>query len=174
MRHLLAVSSVVATVGFVAGLGAQHHAPVPRQHSSHVAVAHELDHTKVTHRFQLYHDGGTIEVSVKDARDHVTLEAIRQHLAAFGRDAHGPEHVMQTHDATRTHVRPAGHDEAHAGMAALSHLKEKISSTYSETDRGARVLLETTDHQSLTAIHAFLKSQIQHHRTGDSDAIRKR
>ena len=173
MRHLLAGSSVVAAVGFVA-VGAQHHAPVPRQHAPHTAVAHELDHTKAIHRFQLFQDGGAIEVSVKDTKDHAALEAIRQHLAAFGRDAHGPGHATQAHDATRTHIRPAGHDEAHARIGALSHLEEKISYKYSETDRGARVLIQTTDHEALTAIHAFLKAQIQHHRTGDSDTIRKR
>ena len=173
MRHVLAVSSVVAGVGFVA-VGGQHHAQVLRQHAPLAAVTHDLDHTKATHRFQLYQDGGAIEVSVKDIKDDATRDAIRQHLAAFDRDAHGQGHAAQTHDATRAHVRPAGHDEAHARMAALSHLKEKISYTYVETDRGARVLIQTTDPEALIAVHAFLKAQIQHHRTGDSDTIRKR
>ena len=173
MKHFLAVSSVVAVVGVVAA-GAQHHAQAPRQHAPHAAVAHQLDHSKATHRFHLYQDGGAIEVSVKDTKDVATLSAIREHLAALGRAPHAPGHTSQTHDVNRAHVRPANHDAAHAGMADLSHLKDKVSFTYSETNRGGRVLIQTTDAEALGAVHVFLKQQIQHHKTGDSDAIRKR
>ena len=173
MKLLLAASSVIAVVGVVA-VGAQHHAQAPRQHAPHAAVAHELDHTKATHRFHLYQDGGEIEVSVKDTKDRATLEAVRQHLATLGRAPHGPGHTPQTHDVTRAHERPANHDAAHTGMASLSQLKDKVSYTYTETNRGGRVLIQTTDAEALAAVHAFLKQQIQHHKTGDSDAIRKR
>ena len=170
MKLLLVASSVVALIGVVA-VGAQHHAQAPRQHAQHAAVAHELDHSKVTHRFDLYQDGGAIEVSVKDAKDHATLEAVRQHLATLGREPHGPGHPTQAHDASRAHVRPAGHDAAHAVMALP---KENVTYAYSETDHGGRVLVQTTDAEALAAVHTFLKQQIQHHKTGDSDAIRKR
>ena len=37
-----------------------------------------------------------------------------------------------------------------------------------------RVLIQATSHEALGAVHAFLKQQIQSHKTGDSDTIRKR
>jgi hypothetical protein len=173
MKHLVAALSVVAVIGVV-GVAAQHHAQVARQHAPHATVAHELDHTKVTHHFHLYQNGGAIEVSVADSKDHATLEAVRQHLSGLGRAPHGQDHAPQAHAATTAHGQAAAHDAAHTSMTGLSHLKEKVAYTYSETDRGGRVLIETTDPEALTAVHTFLKQQIQHHKTGDPETIRRR
>jgi len=59
-------------------------------------------------------------------------------------------------------------------MSDLPDFEGKVSYSYSETDRGGRLLIQTADPEALTAVHAFLRQQIQQHKTGDPDTIRKR
>jgi hypothetical protein len=173
MRHVLAVTSALAVAGAVV-VGAQHHAQIARQHGAHGAVTHSTDHNKATHRIRLYQDGGAIEVAVADAKDQLTLEAVRQHLSSFGSEPHGAGHAAPAHDAARAHVRPQGHDASHAGVADLTRVKDKLTYTYSDTDRGGRVTIHTTDTEALTAVHIFLKQLIEQHKTGDATTIHKR
>jgi hypothetical protein len=59
------------------------------------------------------------------------------------------------------------HDRGLPGTAEMARLKDAISYHYEQTDRGAQVRIATSDPAALEAIHAFLRAQIEDHRTGD-------
>lgn len=59
------------------------------------------------------------------------------------------------------------HDRVLPGVPEMTRLKDAISYRYEETDRGARVRITTADPVALEAVHAFLRSQIEDHQTGD-------
>jgi hypothetical protein len=139
-------------------------------HDHHAQMNHRgaqvmgFDQDKTTHHFLLFHDGGAIDVSVKDAADKVNLDAIRAHLpqiaTKFGQGDFGA---------------PA---EVHAtevpGTKDLAALKAKVAWKYVETAKGGRVDIVTTDPAALSAVHAFLKYQIEDHKTGDAVTVVRR
>ena len=53
-------------------------------------------------------------------------------------------------------------------------LKEQIVYRYTETPKGGRVDITTTDPAALTAVHDFLKYQITEHQTGDAKTVSRR
>ena len=59
------------------------------------------------------------------------------------------------------------HDRVLPGTAEMARLKGAISYRYEQTDRGAQVRIATSDPAALEAVHAFLRAQIEDHRTGD-------
>lgn len=54
------------------------------------------------------------------------------------------------------------------GTADMARLRDQIRYTYKETPRGGRVDIVTTDRAALAALHAFLRFQIEDHKTGDA------
>jgi hypothetical protein len=52
-------------------------------------------------------------------------------------------------------------------------LKSTITYEAENTERGAQLRITTRDAEALTAIHSFLRFQIQDHQTGDSLEIQK-
>lgn len=124
-----------------------------------------FDQQKTTHHFLLYEDGGAIDVSVKDKADKVNLDAIRAHLPHIARlFAEGNfEAPMLVHD--RKDV---------PGTKDLARLKARVKYAYVETPAGGRVDIVTTDTDTLSAVHAFLKYQIEDHQTGDKVVAVKR
>ena len=50
----------------------------------------------------------------------------------------------------------------------MKQLKSKITYEAENTGRGAQLRITTHDAEALTAIHNFLRFQIQDHQTGDS------
>ena len=52
--------------------------------------------------------------------------------------------------------------------------KDRIRWTYEDTEAGGRIVVATADAEVLTAIHEFLRFQIEDHRTGDSPDVTKK
>jgi hypothetical protein len=58
-------------------------------------------------------------------------------------------------------------------VETMNQLKSKITYEAENTVRGAQLRIITHDAQALTAIHSFLRFQIQDHQTGDSLEVKK-
>jgi len=124
-----------------------------------------FDQQKTTHHFLLYEDGGAIDVSVKDAANTTDRDAIRSHLP----------HIAHLFGAGDFEAPMLVHDKKDVpGTKDLARLKDKIKYTYVETPAGGRVDIVTTDPDAIAAVHAFLKFQIDDHKTGDKKAPVKR
>jgi len=141
------------------------------EHDPHAATNHRggmvmgFDQAKTTHHFYLYEDGGAIDVSANDDADVKDRDAIRAHLPhiamMFGQgNFDAPMMVHGRKDVP--------------GTAAMTALKDKIAYKYTETAKGGRVDITTTDETALGAVHKFLRFQIADHRTGDQTTVGKR
>jgi hypothetical protein len=136
-----------------------HHADVDK----HGAEAMGFDQQKTTHRFQLTRDGGVIRVVAKDAADTASIEQIRMHLSHQARmfangDFAAPQHTHGT-------VPP--------GVPVMIKLKDTITYNYASLPDGAELRLRTANVQALSAIHQFLKFQIEDHETGDPESLQQ-
>ena len=117
--------------------------------------------TKTTHHFTLLGDGGAIQVEANDAADTESRERIREHLAQVAKsfaagDFSKPKEV---------------HAQVPPGIETMRRLRASIRFEYSETERGGRVRITTADAEALTAVHAFLRFQIEDHQTGDPTEV---
>ena len=131
----------------------------------HAASVMGFDQERTTHHFLLFTDGGAIDVSVNDPSDAANREAIRSHLphiaAMFGTgDFNAP---MLVHDSANV-----------PGTRIMTARRKTIRYQYVETPRGGRVNIVTTDRDALDAVHAFLRFQIDEHKTGDPTTVRPR
>ena len=63
------------------------------------------------------------------------------------------------------------HDTVPPGVPVMKELSGKINYKFEETPSGGRVVISTGDKEALAAIHAFLRFQIEEHRTGDSTVV---
>ena len=169
-RTLRFLSIVIPSLALATGVAAQQTTTAP--HPQHPAAQHQGTHSgmdfdvdKTIHHFVLYEDGGAIDVGVKDKADKKNTDAVRAHLkeaaTMFGQGHfEAPEAV---------HAPASVH-----GVESLVKFKDKIKYTYSETPLGGRVDILTTDKDALAAVHAFLKFQIDEHKTGDNATPAKR
>jgi hypothetical protein len=141
-------------------------------HAQHMAAAgSEIDqrgdrvmgfeHTRTTHHFLLVRDGGAIQVEVNDPKDAESLGQIRAHLSQVASAFSGGDYSM-----TGT-----VHGRILPGVPEMARLKDSISYRYEETERGARVRITAAEPQALDAVHAFLRAQIEDHRTGDPSTV---
>ncbi len=146
-------------------LGAQQ----PHQHQQGMVHSPDMvmgfDQDKTTHHFFLYDDGGVIDVSVKDPADAKNLAGIRAHLSML------PDRFNAGDFSQPFEVHP---DKTVEGAAEMARLKDAIVYHYEQSERGGRVLIQTTDRDALAAVHAFLRFQITDHKTGDSLEVGKR
>jgi hypothetical protein len=170
---LMATVLTCATVG---SLAAQSDAVPCPLHAQHMAAAsHDpgtavnqrgdavmgFDHTRTTHHFLLATDGGAIQVEVNDPQDTESLTQIRAHLTQVAK-------TFASGDFAMPH---AVHDRTLAGIPEMSLFKAAISYRYEETERGARVRITTAAPEALKAVHAFLRDQIQDHKTGTDASV---
>ena len=116
-----------------------------------------FDHAKTTHHFLLAPDGGTIDVGANDAADTSSRDQIRMHL----------RHITAMFQAGDFTVPLIIHAQNPPGVPVMQRLKDVISYAYRETDRGGLVRIHSASAEAIQAIHAFLRFQIQDHRTGD-------
>jgi hypothetical protein len=122
-----------------------------------------FSHEKTTHHFHLLSDGGAIEIESNWPTDAVSREAIRQHLTMIAaKFSQGDFAIPMFIHAT---VPP--------GVETMKQLKSKITYEAENTERGAQLRITTHDAEGLTAIHSFLRFQIQDHQTGDSLELQK-
>ena len=61
----------------------------------------------------------------------------------------------------------ATHGEEPPGAATLAANKARVIYRYQQRTAGASILIQTTDAETLQAVHAFLRYQIVEHKTGD-------
>jgi hypothetical protein len=123
-----------------------------------------FDQDKTAHHFLLFEDGGAIDVSVKDATDKKNLDAIRAHLP----------HIAMKFGEGDFAAPALVHATNVPGTKELAELKTKLTWKYVETAKGGRVDITTTDPAALSAVLAFLKYQIEDHKTGDSVTVGRR
>jgi hypothetical protein len=110
------------------------------------------------HEFLLTERGGVIRVRAGAGADFTARrEAARRHLAllpaAFGRG----DFSMPT----------AIHGFLPPGAETMARLSSRIRYAYADREDGGEVSMETDDAEARAALRAFLRFQIEDHRTGD-------
>ena len=101
-------------------------------------------------------------MAVKEASDRANLHAVRQHLQGIA----GLFRAGDFGKPALTHAQQV------PGTVEMTRLKGRITYQYEETPAGGRVRIVTGNREALTAVHAFLRFQIEDHRTGDSADVR--
>jgi len=149
---LILISAVLPYSSFAQSEDAHHHEMVARGDAEM-----GFDAAKTAHHFLLSDSGGAIEVSANDPKDTASREAIQHHLA----------HIARQFQAGDFEIPMLVHDQVPPGAPVMKRLKAAISYKYVPTDRGARVVISTRNREALSAIHDFLRFQIEEHRTGD-------
>lgn len=135
----------------------QHQADVEK----HGDEAMGFPHDKTTHHFRLLSDGGAIEVTVNDSKDSQNIQAIRSHLA----------HVATMFSNGDFSIPMFVHDQVPHGVPLMKEKRTEISYSFEELPTGGRVSIKTTNPEALSAIHDFLRFQIEDHHTGDTTQI---
>lgn len=113
---------------------------------------------KTTHHFRLLDDGGAIEVEANDSQDASSRSSVRQHLA----------HIAEAFSSGDFDVPMFIHDQMPPGVPVMKRLQADIKYEFEQTERGGRVRIKTANAEALAAVHAFLRFQINEHRTGDA------
>jgi len=165
------MSSLIAALAAALLLAAQHPGmPQGMSHDEHLkqlqkdeelkkrgAEAMGFDQSAVTHHFRLTSDGGSIEVTVKDATDATTITAVRSHLQTIASDFSRGEFgkPIQTHA------------EIPPGVPEMRKSRQQIAYRYEVLPEGGAVRIDTKDARALEAVHAFLRYQITEHKTAD-------
>jgi hypothetical protein len=132
----------------------QHQADVEK----HGDEAMGFSHDKTTHHFRLSTDGGTIEITVNDAKDADDLQAIQMHL----------KHIAVMFSNGDFSMPMFVHSQAPPGAAEMRDRRADITYTFEELPTGGRVRITTSNHDALNAVHDFLDFQIRDHQTGDA------
>ena len=117
--------------------------------------------TATTHHFFLKPDGGVIQVEANSAADAANRDNIRMHLT----------HIAKAFANGDFDIPMFVHDTVPPDVPEMKRLREKIRYSFEETPTGGRVVIATADKDSLTAIHKFLRFQIEEHKTGDPTEI---
>ena len=151
---LIAVASLAASTASAQDC---HHAKVAER-GDHVMG---FDHEKTNHHFLLSPDGGSIEVSANDPADTASRDAIRGHLG----------HIASMFAEGNFDAPMLIHDRVPPGVPTMKRKKASIDWKFEETETGGRVRIASKDSEALSAIHAFLRFQIEDHETGDPTEI---
>ncbi|MDQ4120088.1 MAG: hypothetical protein M3209_01305 [Acidobacteriota bacterium] len=136
-----------------------HHAEVNERGDRAMGFSHK----KTTHRFRLLTDGGAIEVRINNADDKESLQQIRNHL----------REIAKAFPAGNFEAPFMTHGKVPPGVPVMQRLSKEINYEYEEIEGGARVRLSTKNAEALSAIHDFMKFQIEDHQTSDSTEIEK-
>jgi hypothetical protein len=162
MTPVLALASVVAATMLTA--------PIQDHHQAHTAdrARHGMgfDQQRTTHHFLIEADGGTIQVTAKDAGDTESARQIRTHL----------QHIAQAFAAGDFTLPLFVHQTEPPGSAIMKERRSMLTFTFERMPAGGKVIVRTSDPQARTALHDFLRFQIREHKTGDplTPAERKR
>ncbi|MGA1999754.1 MAG: hypothetical protein ABSG52_07165 [Terriglobales bacterium] len=118
--------------------------------------------TATTHHFTLLPDGGYVQVQANDADDTMDRDHIRVHLQVQSKRFAAGD--FSNSEQTHARVLP--------GTPQMQTLKSAITYKYEEIERGARLLISSKDAAAVSAIHDFLKFQIEDHKTGDPATVK--
>lgn len=169
MTAALAAALITAASGGVYARQDGQHPARGHGHGTHAERVNErgdrvmgFDHTKTTHHFRLYADGGAIEVTADDANDKRSRDRIREHLG----------HIAKMFADGNFKAPMLIHDQTPPGVPVMQRLKSEIKYDYEDAERGARLRVRTASPEALSAVHEFLRFQIEDHKTGDSTEVR--
>jgi hypothetical protein len=115
-------------------------------------------HDKTTHHFRLLPDGGSIEVTVNDAKDVDNLQSIRMHL----------KHITTMFAEGNFSIPMFVHSEIPSGVTEMKDRKGDIAYSFEELATGGRVRIVTRNRDALNAVHDFIIFKIQDHHTEDT------
>ena len=163
VKNALLVTAL-SIIGAVA-LSAQDHSDCPmmakKDHRAEVDQRHDavsgVSHEGAVHHFLLTADGGTIRLETTDASRIEDRDRIRHHLQVVARSFAAGDFALPMEV----------HAQVPPGVSTMQKLKKAIAYDFSPTERGGEVRLSTHDASALSAIHAFLRFQIEDHGTGD-------
>jgi len=113
--------------------------------------------TATTHHFFLNETGGVIQVEANDSADSANRDNIRMHLG----------HIARAFQGGDFDIPMFVHDTVPPGVPEMKRLRKHIRYAFEETPNGGRVVISTSDAKALTAIHRFLRFQVEEHKTGD-------
>jgi hypothetical protein len=116
-----------------------------------------FSHEKTTHHFLIRANGGAIEISANDAADSASAMAIREHLS----------HMTAKFSAGDFDIPMFIHDAMPRGVEVMKQLRSEVRYRYEESEHGARIAISSKNPEAVSAIHKFLRFQIEEHRTGD-------
>ena len=136
-------------------------APPPSDVDRRGDEAMGFSHRQTAHHFTLTRDGGRISAAALSADDVETRDAIRAHMG----------HIAVAFSAGNFEMPMFIHGQIPPGVKAMKRLRDRIAFVAEDTERGAQVVIRTTDPDALAAIHAFLRFQISDHRTGDAPSV---
>ncbi len=150
-QHMKEAAAKAATKG--------HLGDVQKRGEAHEGMG--FSQTATTHHFILTSNGGYIQVTANDLNDKDSIEQIQTHLS----------HISMMFAKGDFSIPHFVHDQTPPGVATMQRLKSQITYTKEDMESGARVLIQTKSPQALTAVHQFLKFQIEDHQTGDPVAV---
>ena len=154
---LLAVLTQAPAAG--ADCADHHAADVDRRGDQAMGFSHQ----QTAHHFTLTSEGGRIFAAAISAEDVETRDAIRAHMG----------HIARAFAAGNFEMPMFIHGKTPPGVPTMKRLRERIQYRSEDTERGAQVVIRTSDPDAVAAIHAFLRFQIADHRTGDPTAVAK-
>ena len=160
MEHITLALTILMSSAAVA---AQH------THASHAAMdargskAMGFDQSRASHHFVLTPDGGRIEIDVKDKNDVETRDRIAKHL----------EQVSRQFKAGDFAIPHETHGEVPPGVAVMTALRADIDYTFESAPAGGRLKITVRSADAVEGVHAYLRYQIQEHRTGDPLTVRR-
>ena len=131
----------------------KHRTGVDQRHDEVTGVAHE----QAVHHFLLTPTGGTIRLEATDADDTEARDRIRKHLQVVARSFAAGDFALPM----------LIHDQTPPGIDVMKKTKTAIGYEFSPTDQGGDVRISTKDAQALSAIHSFLRFQVEDHGTGE-------
>jgi hypothetical protein len=174
-RGETAMKTIIAVFVFLiacVGLNAQESAsPEPQKcpmHDAHSQMNERggkgmgFSQSATTHHFFLKSNGGVIQVEAKDSADTVSRDEIRMHLGHIA-------HAFQNGDFD---IPMFVHDAVPPGVPEMKHLQKQIRYSFEDTTSGGRVVIVSANKDAIGAIHAFLRFQIEEHKTGDPENVR--
>jgi hypothetical protein len=155
-------------LGLVACLLASLATPSAQSSQSHHDMTRRGEHAMgfdqraTVHHFLLERQGGTIEITVRDAADAPTVQQIRTHLA----------HVSEAFAAGDFSLPMFIHETNPPGVDQLKSRRAQLRYETQEIPTGGRLVIRSGDPEALKALHEFLRFQIGEHKTGDPLTIK--
>jgi hypothetical protein len=131
----------------------QHQSGVDERHDRVTGVGHEAS----AHHFLLAPGGGSIRLETTKDGGREDRDMIRTHL----------KHIAEAFAAADFSLPMFIHDKTPPGVDVMKARHALIHYEYSGTKNGGQIRISTRDPDALSAVHAFLRFQIQDHATGD-------
>lgn len=135
-----------------------HHAGHQAQMEERGDLVMGFDHTKTIHHFLLKPDGGVIVADAKEASDSDSIAKIRKHFVE----------IVEEFSKGEFSKPKEIHNRVPPGVAEMIQHRDEIAYTFHETEKGGEIRIKTANEEARKAVHAFLRFQIEDHRTQDS------